>query len=454
MRSPNSKLSSCLLLVPLIANGVVTGRNTKIISKSREKSDHTTHLRRQVNRRLIRDEADEGNDDCSLGMFRDGMSPTDLKRSSVAAKLSNLVYELDDDPLAAETPAFADVFDGQEERGIFYEYGIDAAFTTRIRNEYCAVAFRGTRSRYDREDMQSNFNTDPVVFDPRDSREKRKRANSDSVCEIHGGYSDSYTGFNYRSNVETFLQTCTEECPECDVLLTGHSQGGGIAEVAALYYKDTVPAPPQNLYVIVFGAPQALGAGCRTLFAKEESCRFYRYVMTMEGPLGRGLIYDPIPMIVPRALADESSDTYARYGGVAYMGHELFLNYDDSTALALSTFEGHYSVQVSKYDISTDAHDIDLYADVLDRQNQQLWSSNKGNDDKECYLPTNGFSVGSLCNRDESDLHCAAGVSECKRNGWWWGSENTCQAIDPSMTQSAAVDRFCHVRPLEWTMFP
>eukprot|EP00535_Pseudo-nitzschia_heimii_P010796 CAMPEP_0197196868 /NCGR_PEP_ID=MMETSP1423-20130617/32577_1 /TAXON_ID=476441 /ORGANISM="Pseudo-nitzschia heimii, Strain UNC1101" /LENGTH=346 /DNA_ID=CAMNT_0042650681 /DNA_START=326 /DNA_END=1363 /DNA_ORIENTATION=- len=346
------------------------------------------------------------------------MSPTDLKRSSVAATLSYLVYKLDDDPLAAEAPAFAKVFDGQRERGMLYESGIDAAFTTRIRNEYCVVAFRGTASRYDMEDMKSNFDTDPVEFDPWDSREKNETANENFVCEVHGGYSDSYTSFYYRSSVEDFLQTCTEECPECDVLLTGHSQGGGIAEVAALHYKQMVPAPPENLYVIVFGAPQALGAGCRSIFSKEESCRFYRYVMTTEGPLGRGLIYDPIPMIIPRAMGDDFSDTYARYGGFTYLGYELFLNYDDSTALALGTFEGHYGVKANKYDISTKSHDPDLYADILDRQNQQLSSSNEANDDYECYLPTNGFSVGSLCNRDESDLHCAIGLSECKRDGW------------------------------------
>ena len=64
--------------------------------------------------------------------------------------------------------------------------------------------------------------------------------------------------------MEDFLQNCIEECPECDVVLTGHSQGGGIAEVAALYYKKARASPPDNLYVITFAA------GCIPLFAKEE----------------------------------------------------------------------------------------------------------------------------------------------------------------------------------------
>ena len=108
---------------------------------------------------------------------------------------------------------------------------------------------------------------------------------------------------------------------------------------------------PENLYVIIFGAPQALGAGCLSLFEKEERCRMFRYVMTMEGTFGTGIVYDPIPMIYPRILGDLDndgvvntsflSDTYARHGGLAFLGYEMFLNADDPSSLTLGPFDGH-----------------------------------------------------------------------------------------------------------------
>ena len=423
--------------------------------------------------------------------------------------MSVLVYDLYKNPRAAEDDAYSDLFgdpfdNGPEATtttfGNYYESGIDAVYTVRIRNDYCFVAFRGTTGKDDvaMDDMLSNFDVDPVWFDVEDdkdeeeegARSKRKEEeyndeNSRS-CDIHNGFYDSYFNFEHRSSgVEDFIRNCSGECPGCDVVLTGHSQGGAIAEVAALdlYGGETrttndaaaavVPNNNNNnnnLYVVTFGAPQGLGAGCLPLFAKEERCRFYRYVMTTEGPLGRGLVYDPVPMGYPRALGDFDNDgvydgaaaagTYARNGGLAFVGHELFLNAGNPSAIALGPFDGHYGVEASKYDWTKEAHGSEQYASVLIEQSRQFYynygsssgSSNgyeSSNDDKKnnCYLSTDGFSLGSLCNTDESSLHCTDGVSECKRNGWWWGSENTCQAIDDgdsSSVRGTIEDRFCH----------
>lgn len=456
-------LQSCLILLPLVSKISATALWSDEGSYTRHWKSYDRNLRHknhhQFHRRMSNKDGD--NHDCSAELSRDGMSAKELQRSFVAAKFSSLVYDLHGFPEADEEPAYDGLFQGQDVRGSYYESGIDAVYTTRIRNEFCVVAFRGTSGNQDnmREDLESNLNVDPVEFET-----KEKKAKDDAGCDIHSGFYDAYFGFVYRTGVENFLETCSEECPECDLVLTGHSQGGAIAEVAALSYKQSVAALPENLYVITFGAPQALGVGCLPLFAKEERCRFYRYIMTMEGPLGRGLIYDPVPMILPRALVDfdndgiidesSSSDSYARHGGLAFLGHQLFLNDGDSSALALGAFDGHYGVGASKYDVTTYAHDRRLYADVLEGQYQRIILDNKFEEYYECYLPTDGFSLGSLCNVDETELHCVDGISECKRNGWWWGSENTCQAIGDSSTESKAKRRFCHKSPIEWTMVP
>jgi len=489
-------LRNSLLLLLLTATDAVVARRTNEPSNIHEKNTYNTNLRhsnlieQQFQRRVknkkkkkdkdeyedeIEDEdeyedkdkeedeyEDEDNDDCSIELTRDGMSPADVKRSSVAAKLSYLAYKLDEFPEFDEEPAYDELFYGQDERGVFYESGIDAVYTTRIRKEFCVAVFRGTEQN--RDDWDSNFEIDAVEFEMENASEKDKKASTDAVCDVRSGYHDSYSNFKYRSGVESFLQTCSEECPECDIVLTGHSQGGGIAEVAALYYKRLTASNPKKFYVITFGAPHAIGAGCLPMFAKEERCGFYRYIMTMEGAFGRGLIYDPIPMITANVLGDSEndgivdeessfvSDSFARHGGIAFLGHELFLNADEPSSVALGAFDGHHGVGTSKYDMTTDAHGIKHYMSVLEEQSERFPSND---DEYGCYLPTNGFCLGSLCNTDESNLHCADGVSECKRNGWWWGSENTCQAIGgSSTTQSAAWDRFCHKRPLEWTYLP
>lgn len=475
MSSPKSSFCFCLFVLLLAAKYAVEARNRNTLSNIYEANlrqgnpPHQHQHQIQFHRRAKNDSEDEDDNDCSVELSRDGMSRADVKRSAVAATLSSLVYKLLKNPLAADDPRYVEVFRGQDRRGIFYESGIDAVYAARIRNEYCVAAFRGTYNRQDdpRKDWESNFDIEPVEFSMEDVSEKEKKsdADADSMCDMHSGYHNSYFNFEYRLSVEDFLQTCSEKCPECDVVLTGHSQGGGIAEVAALYYKKARASPPDNLYVITFGAPQGLGAGCAPLFAREERCRFYRYIMTVEGTFGRGLVYDPVPMVSPRyTLGDfdndgildesESSDSYARHGGLAYLGHEIFLNDDHSSALALGPFDGHYNVGSTKYDLTLASHQGVRYMDVLVEQSQGIFLGSEkyyDRDDYDCYLPTDGFPLGARCNKDESDLHCASGVSECERGFWLW-SENTCQFIDG--VEGAAWDRFCHRRPPQWTMVP
>ena len=199
---------------------------------------YTTNLRHgnpplaQQFHRHVKSEGQGSDNDCSVELSRDGMSPAAVKRSFVAAKLSSLVYDLYNFPDAAGQPAYAGLFLGQIQRGVYYEAGIDAVYTIRIRNEYCVAAFRGTldMNNFNRLDLESNFDVDPVEFqmtqEEEDSKKDSKKGSDAAMCDIHSGYYESYWNFEYRLSVEDFLQTCSEECPDCQVILTGHSQGG------------------------------------------------------------------------------------------------------------------------------------------------------------------------------------------------------------------------------------
>ena len=382
-------------------------------------------------------------DDCSTDLTQYGMSPDAVKRSSVAAKLSYLVY-FDENPELGEEPDFLKEFYEQNKKDlVFLESGIDAVSTTQIRNEFCVAAFRGTTAGYD--DLVSNLDFDGAEF-----KMGNAAGNTNAVCDIHSGYQDSYFNFEHRSVVESFLLNCSESCPECDVVLTGHSQGGGLAEVAALYYKNftasnVAASNPEKLYVITFGAPQSIGLGCSSMFTKQEQCGFYHYVMTMKGII-RGLVYDPAPMIAPNLLStmnllgETYNNSYFRQGGIAFLGQELFLNADKPLSLALGPFGDHRGVNVTKYDFTAKAHSSTNYMNVLEKQSESFPSNDA---DYGCYLPTNGFSVGSLCNTDEGDLHCIEGVSECESDDFL-GLEYTCREIDgSSTTQSDNWDNFC-----------
>jgi predicted lipase len=88
--------------------------------------------------------------------------------------------------------------------------------------------------------------------------------------------------------MEAALRDCAASCKlrdEC-VVMTGHSQGGAIAAVAALYMPDLNP------YVITFGQPPTIDAPCDLI----TSSRWYRYVNTKAAEvLSIGIVYDPVP---------------------------------------------------------------------------------------------------------------------------------------------------------------
>ncbi len=176
-----------------------------------------------------------------------------------AAELSALAYE--EDPPN----------EGYEDFGYFDEEP-DQALVARI-GGYCYGAFRGTTMTW--IDWQQNFN-------PGKQQVCREDSSSDCCMSRSGFYDGYWTG--YKKAFEKSIRDCAKTCSNIDecVVLTGHSQGGAIAAVAALPLADLNP------FVITFGQPTTLDAPCDLV----TSTRWYRFVNTKETP-HVGLTYDP-----------------------------------------------------------------------------------------------------------------------------------------------------------------
>lgn len=183
-----------------------------------------------------------------------------MELAKTGAILSKLAY--DEDPKGEEYGRFG-----------FYDAEPDQALVAQ-RDGYCFGAFRGTTLTW--IDWQQNF--DPHSHDICDNT---------GCCKTRKGFYDAYMT-DYRQDFEDAIRACAKECDNADecVVLTGHSQGGAIAAVAALFLADLNP------YVFTFGQPTTIDAPCD----KVTSARWFRFVNTKESDLV-GISYDPVPFV-------------------------------------------------------------------------------------------------------------------------------------------------------------
>jgi hypothetical protein len=447
--------------------------------RTNEDSNNDTTANR---RRRGQEESSSTTATCSTEISKRGMGHTDIKRSAIAARLSSLVYKLDEDPYyAASSSDYLIEYGFMNNQGSYYasESTVDAVYNVQINNEYCAVAFRGTSFDWNIgswiQDLWSNLIVDPIEYNssndrnnyngtPGDESDSDSDGDDELFCDIHRGYYEAYFDFEYINEIENFLDSCHNDCPECDILLTGHSQGGSIAEVAGLYLKDRFSASSSSTttttttntikkpYVITFGSPQALGSHCFDLFTDEERCDWYHYILAMEGnigPFGRGLVYDPFPMLYPQFLddGDKDEDTYARNKGLAFVGHEIFISSNDPTSILYGAFNDHRPVGgLGAYGGILDAHNVNDYADVLEEL--LFGDGGRDNDDGDkCFIAAGGFSIGSVCNIDDDDGNTCADGLECKKDGWWmFGPQDSCQPTNDSYDSGTndINNHFCH----------
>jgi Lipase (class 3) len=160
------------------------------------------------------------------------------------------------------------------------------------KDSVCYVTWRG--SIYNYNDWQQNFDIKPMAV---------------GSCEVHTGFDENYS--NTRAEVDAAISECLHNCTanDCPLVLSGHSQGGGSAVVASLYWLDASPM------VITFGAPRAVQPNCAVLQANNN----YRFVTVQAS--AHGMLYDAVPML-PLVGAKHYGHTFylSDTNDIAYMG--------------------------------------------------------------------------------------------------------------------------------------
>jgi hypothetical protein len=287
---------------------------------------------------------------------------------------------------------------------------VDAVYLTNFDNRYCMVVFRGTESNL----LQNST----VTEDWLSNIDMQAFAIPNSSCQVHQGYYKAHHNFEYKEQIEQFLQQCQLNCPNCEVVLTGHSQGGSIATIAAIdllqqqqQYQSTI-----DPYVITFGSPQGLGGGCLSLvndLSPSGTCRWYHYIMSIVGNFG--LTYDIVPMLYPTLLQGMAEYAKHKSNGFAFVGHELLLSNQNVDSLVYIGKDTHqFGMPYSGL-----AHDYSWYSGVLQDMVEKSTSTGGNNDN---VIPTTGFLVGSLCNRNEECLSRRCSIPN------WWGGNKRCES--------------------------
>jgi len=302
--------------------------------------------------------------------------------------LSSLVYDID-------------AANGYKRKINLYREEPDVVLTAKIGN-LCITAFRGTENRLEgekfEEEWKQNIDDDPILVADESKSNVVDRPepgddddDDDDACYGSEGFLNAFLRF--RNGVSRDMKICRSSCRKrpCNVVLTGHSQGGAIANIAGIVLRGLNPL------VITFGQPPALSGGCGRYL---RSDRWFRYILAMpEFPLisdnAAGLTYDIVPMGAHAVLGDRPTGKF--------FGHEIVLSSDDSTSVNYIGRDVHQDIR--PWDISLDAHSMVIYHDIvvkLDKTRKRT----------KCPIRSNGFGGGARCTLD---TECASGC--CKTKG-------------------------------------
>lgn len=149
--------------------------------------------------------------------------------------------------------------DNTVENSYFREDGPHAAMFVQ-QDEYCFLVFDSTHSaEYGIEDWYVNF--DPSNSDI--------CAPDGTCCRARSGFIRAYDT-SYRQELDEKVRDCYNG-GENEVVIVGHSQGGGIAPVGAVGLADTDPT------VILFGAPGSINDDCFSLLDHDK---YHRWINT------------------------------------------------------------------------------------------------------------------------------------------------------------------------------
>lgn len=197
----------------------------------------------------------------------------------------------------------------------------DAALYAEM-DGYCLIAFRGSKLNLDEWYFQSQEGSDSICSE----------ASEKSCCDVRKGVYGTYASASYKTRLEFKMRSCFHKCKDKDecLVLSGHSQGGATAAVAAILFEA------YNPYVITFGEPPSVKSDCEFI----DSERWFRYVNTADSDTTAiGISYDPIAFL-------PSLGTMV-YGQLIILGDDkedvAYIGLDSTTEFAPVNAEGKLS---------------------------------------------------------------------------------------------------------------
>ena len=156
-----------------------------------------------------------------------------------------------------------------------YVDGPNAALSFTEDN-YCFAVFDGTTPTV--EDWWQNL-------DPYES--SICSFTSKDCCTTRQGFRRAVTNSNFTELLAQDVINCTTTCPECEVVISGQSQGGALANVFAIAYMQNLDPT-----IIAFGPPGSIQGECSPLNLEKV------YVFVNTGIDKDGfLFYDPVPSL-------------------------------------------------------------------------------------------------------------------------------------------------------------
>lgn len=240
----------------------------------------------------------------------------------------------------------------------------DQALVAKTNDGVCYAAFMGTQAANPLDQIQ-NVN----LFGP--------QIVGNTNCKVRGGFHDAYYT-SYYDELRPEIDACVSSCSGsggCPLVVTGHSQGGSIAVVAAIDLQEYEPL------VMTFGAlPVVMNEtlNCNGIVAENH----YRFVNVIDG------VYDKYSMSLPL--------------GAEHIGHLILLD-DTNYPLAYPGMNSNFI----RLPTNAQTHDRNIY-----------FSRIQGLFDNHLFpIPLTGWPEGHICNFDDecngSDI-CANGeVSSC-----------------------------------------
>lgn len=222
----------------------------------------------------------------------------------------------------------------------------------------CYLAFRGSIQTID-DWLQNAGLGDATIY-----KDNIDTGNIEDSCEVRGGFADFLsTAPVARGRAD--LQKCVDTCedPNDCLVLTGHSQGGATATVAAVTLHSLNPI------LVTFGQPPTMDPGCPYI----ANDRFYRYVNWIQEPGDKQDIGFDLVVYAPNWVSGSEhygfnilvgEDPTSVYLGGFGNDIEFFPDIGDNKVLAHTVSGANYSYQERINNLYANLPDIGVSGSV------------------------------------------------------------------------------------------